>query len=185
MDWEIELTNETYIMSRRKEQRIFQRQLYFRTSDPRCHDCGERDIRALVKGKGIVCRNCSARYKKGFLTKTRTCYRCNRTSDIRMYEAHHVAGCHVGDTVDLCLNCHAVATDEQRNWLSPLLDEGRNERMELIATIRGLIDLHFYKGKNKTNRFVFNWLRNEYLQMVEQKKDHPNGWSTSGVKHIG
>ena len=79
-------------------------------------------------GCHFVCRNCQAsRTRKPSSNRQRrligqygrlACVQCNFTSNNpSVFEEHHVNGHHVGPTVLLCLNCHAIETERQRQGI--------------------------------------------------------------------
>jgi len=62
-------------------------------------------------------------------------------NQIRLLEKHHISGGGVGETITVCLNCHAKLSDDQADWPEGTLSSNRTPEMEAIASIRGRADV--------------------------------------------
>lgn len=79
-------------------------------------------------GFHLVCRNCQAiRTRKSSSNRQHglvrrhgrlACVQCGFACDNPIvFEEHHISGHHAGPTVLLCLNCHAIETERQRQGI--------------------------------------------------------------------
>jgi hypothetical protein len=75
-----------------------------------CELCGEYQLAALRKQSGmVICANCADHEHR-----IGPCAVCNRDGPV---EQHHVAGKrHAPDTLQVCLNCHAVLSRRQYQY---------------------------------------------------------------------
>jgi hypothetical protein len=88
--------------------------------DAQCATCGDTFAIHLARAGGITVCAC--------------CLAVGRGRDI--FERHHIAGEHEGQTVEVCANCHCELTELQRDWPKSL---GFDERFALgLDDIRSL-----------------------------------------------
>jgi len=98
--------------------------------NPKCQICGETDPAMLTRQKSL------------FL------------------EEHHIAGNHEGDTIIVCLNCHAKLTDNQLDWPEGLFAENKTPEMVSVgflfglAAILGLLAVYCFKHANNLYDFI-------------------------------
>ena len=59
------------------------------------------------------------------------------------FEEHHIAGCHEGETLTICRNCHAQLTDEQLDYPERLLQKNREPEMKAISFFMGISGILF------------------------------------------
>lgn len=78
--------------------------------NPSCALCGQEDIFALKSMK---------------LTRS-------------IIEEHHIPGHHEGETIPVCLNCHAILTNEQLDWPKEAFEDNRTPEMQAVFFFLGL-----------------------------------------------
>jgi hypothetical protein len=105
-------------------------------ADPLCVHCAQGNICCLSRAASgqIHCHNCRKKQKPFSASARRRklallaqlgysdfrCFLCDET-DLRVFESHHVAGEANGTLqVPLCMNCHAVQSDDQEDLLGAL-----------------------------------------------------------------
>jgi len=85
--------------------------------NPRCQICGESEITALSN------LNLTSKQKK-------------------LLEKHHIAGGHNGgETITVCLNCHAKLSDDQLDWPDGLCSVGQTPEMKAVSFFTGMAEL--------------------------------------------
>lgn len=92
-----------------KEVRCQRKINEFGSRNPRCVICGREDIFALKPTK---------------LTTS-------------IIEEHHIAGHHEGETIPVCLSCHAILTNEQLDWPNEAF-HARTPEMQAVFFFMGL-----------------------------------------------
>jgi len=61
---------------------------------------------------------------------------------VKMLEKHHIAGGHNGgETITVCLNCHAKLSDDQLDWPDGLCSAGQTPEMKAVSFFTGLAGL--------------------------------------------
>ncbi len=143
---------DNYSREIRRQARITNKLLRLKTEQPFCIYCGMTDCRCLLRPDErsmLRCRNCDAKRRRwttealdqrlaafqaaGY--RTPACVACNE-SDLRTLECDHLAGEANSSFIEpLCLNCHAIKSDEAEDapWASLRLRDPERSALVLQA----------------------------------------------------